>query len=347
MEHYRGRTRQRSAPHFRSRNRNFTPYNITERNDNNFSSHFEHTYPPRRRDTQRVMNRSGGPYRHTTDCRKKKYTETQYNIQNDWHYPNNECYDPEPAKRVVGPNRPPYSAEQSRFTGQHRPPSRRLTGHQDKRNRTTRTGKTFQQDTATDSEFLVEEDLSSLEEVSVEPDLRGEPGRAPHIRTQIQRSRNVLSFSNHSGRFNRVNLNLNRGPEERRRDRRVRYFPQKKVGVKHHHTNYTQQHTDYTPASPKLKIAIKLIYQLIRLTHHMGKVTTKIDGNQPITFKRLTDLLINTVKPAFPNDHVRQMLQGNAKNWAFTTQLILEQHYETLIENTIGEIREQRLATSI
>jgi len=29
----------------------------------------------------------------------------------------------------------------------------------------------------------------------------------------------------------------------------------------------------------------------------MGKVTTKIDGNQPITFKRLTNLVINTVKP--------------------------------------------------
>lgn len=102
-----------------------------------------------------------------------------------------------------------------------------------------------------------------------------------------------------------------------------------------------KQHKECIPAPPKLKKVIQLIYRLISSTHHMSRVTTKIEGNQPITFKRLTSLLMNTIRPAFPNDRVTQMIKGSAQNWLYTTQLILEQHYEDLIENTMQEIREE------
>ncbi len=33
------------------------------------------------------------------------------------------------------------------------------------------------------------------------------------------------------------------------------------------------------------------------------------------------------------------MLEGNAKNWAYTTQLVLQQHYEAIIQHTLGTLR--------
>lgn len=35
------------------------------------------------------------------------------------------------------------------------------------------------------------------------------------------------------------------------------------------------------------------------------------------------------------------MLEGNAKKWAFNTQLLLEQHYETLIDEALQNVRTQ------
>ncbi len=64
-------------------------------------------------------------------------------------------------------------------------------------------------------------------------------------------------------------------------------------------------------------------------------------NNTPVTFKRLTDLLINSIKPAMPDDSVKKLLEGNARNWAHNAQSILEEHYEILVEKTITELRQQ------
>ncbi|MGL5207764.1 hypothetical protein, partial [Cetobacterium sp.] len=53
----------------------------------------------------------------------------------------------------------------------------------------------------------------------------------------------------------------------------------------------------------------------------------------------MTNYLIDTVKPVASTNKSQQLLEGNAKNWAYTTQLILEQHYESLIEVSIGELK--------
>ena len=138
-----------------------------------------------------------------------------------------------------------------------------------------------------------------------------------------------------------VVLPSTKGPKN---NRNTQNYSQKNTDrAKQNQTNNrtSHQNTDFIPAPPKLKNAIKLMYRLIRLVHHLGKVTTKVEGNQPITFQRLTNLLVNTVKPAFPAEQVNQLLEGNAKNWSYTTQLVLEQHYESLIEVTLKEIREQ------
>lgn len=98
----------------------------------------------------------------------------------------------------------------------------------------------------------------------------------------------------------------------------------------------------YAPAPPQLKATTKLMYELIRAVHHLDKITTKKrDENTPITFQRLTDLLVATIKPAHPNPRVETLLEGNARNWCYNAQLILEQHYEDLIGNTIQGLKNQ------
>ncbi|KAF4094583.1 hypothetical protein G5714_024696 [Onychostoma macrolepis] len=77
------------------------------------------------------------------------------------------------------------------------------------------------------------------------------------------------------------------------------------------------------------------------MVHHLNKTTTKVTNNTPVTFKRLTDLLVNSIKPALPDDRVKKLLEGNAKNWAHNAQSILEEHYETLVEKTLTELTEQ------
>ncbi len=59
-----------------------------------------------------------------------------------------------------------------------------------------------------------------------------------------------------------------------------------------------------------------------------------------MTFKRLTDLLINSIKPALPDDS-QNLLEGNAKNWAHNAQSISEEHYEIFVEKTLTELRQQ------
>lgn len=63
---------------------------------------------------------------------------------------------------------------------------------------------------------------------------------------------------------------------------------------------------------------MKLMYDLIRLVHHFGKITTKVVGNSPNSFRRLTQHLINTVKPVVSTKKVMQLLEGNARNWPYT-----------------------------
>ncbi|KAF7693721.1 hypothetical protein HF521_007474 [Silurus meridionalis] len=43
--------------------------------------------------------------------------------------------------------------------------------------------------------------------------------------------------------------------------------------------------------------------------------------------------LSEVIKPALPNPTTQALIEGNAKNWAYTTMLILKNHYEdTLVE---------------
>lgn len=98
-----------------------------------------------------------------------------------------------------------------------------------------------------------------------------------------------------------------------------------------------QPNNEYIPPSPQLKKEIQMIFKLIRLTHHLENVTPTEGGELPITFARLENYLANVIRPAFPNEKTKDNLIGNSKNWIYTTQLILEDHYETTIRHTLEE----------
>lgn len=95
---------------------------------------------------------------------------------------------------------------------------------------------------------------------------------------------------------------------------------------------------NYIPTSPQFRTMIKYMSTLIRTVHHLQNVTTTKEENQPVTFQRLEKYLSNIIKPAFPDDQVGLLLMGNAKNWAYTTQLILEDHYELTIKQTLEDL---------
>ncbi|KAK9977048.1 hypothetical protein ABG768_018869 [Culter alburnus] len=143
---------------------------------------------------------------------------------------------------------------------------------------------------------------------------RGFTGQGPRLTAPIDRSSHVLSFANHGGRFRNVNMSIRSDKQTPNRDKYTRYFPRKKNEGQQNRTAHKHQHKEFVPAPPKLKRAIQLMYKLLKLTHHMSRATTKIEGNQPMTFKRLTSLLTNTIRPAFPNDRVTQMIRGSAQN---------------------------------
>lgn len=92
------------------------------------------------------------------------------------------------------------------------------------------------------------------------------------------------------------------------------------------------------PANPELKAILKPMFKLIRMVHHLNNITTKENKDPPKAFRNLENLLIDTIKPASPNDRVQELLMGNAKNWMYTTRLILEEHYELGIQETLGEL---------
>ena len=116
------------------------------------------------------------------------------------------------------------------------------------------------------------------------------------------------------------------------------YSHQKKRMGQKTHSN-TQKKSKYSPASPTFRNVIKNMYHLIRSVHHLSNIDTRVENNQPVTLKRLTELLKSVIKPFAPTMSTKEMLEGNARNWAFTTQLVLQQHYEDIIQHTLGILR--------
>lgn len=83
---------------------------------------------------------------------------------------------------------------------------------------------------------------------------------------------------------------------------------------------------------------IDIMYKVITMVHHLHNVYHQDALVEPPTITRLTDYLTDIIKPAAPNQSTLQFIQGNAKNWAHTTLLILKQHYSDTLEIELDKL---------
>ena len=80
---------------------------------------------------------------------------------------------------------------------------------------------------------------------------------------------------------------------------------------------------------------VRVVYKIIKSQHHLCNVT---GPNPPPFIRKTTTNLSSFIKPAFPSDLTRTQLQGNARNWEYSTMLILRQHYEDSLSEDIIEL---------
>lgn len=85
------------------------------------------------------------------------------------------------------------------------------------------------------------------------------------------------------------------------------------------------------PEYKRFRALVKKIFELIRSFHHLEKIST-CSSVEPPTFSRLTRYLAGVIKPANMTPQTKSLLEGNAKNWAYTARLILQDHYKLHVD---------------
>lgn len=88
-----------------------------------------------------------------------------------------------------------------------------------------------------------------------------------------------------------------------------------------------------TSADPKFRALVRQLKKVIKIVHNLQNVTG--EKSQPQMISRMVDMLANVIKPAAPNAKTAEMIVGNAKNWGHTTMLILQDHYETAMQEML------------
>src|SRR4029434_2598504 len=95
----------------------------------------------------------------------------------------------------------------------------------------------------------------------------------------------------------------------------------------------TRQTSKPQNTDPELGENVRIMYKAITMLHHLNNTTI-----EPPTMTRLVNYLSNIIKPAVPNPLTGQLLNGNARNWAHTTMLILQQHYSDTLNSELDKL---------
>ena len=93
----------------------------------------------------------------------------------------------------------------------------------------------------------------------------------------------------------------------------------------------TNEPNQKDPEREKFRALVKKLFELLRSFHHLEKIPTRSEVEPP-TFSRLTQYLTGVIKPANMTPQTKSLLEGNARNWAYTTHLILQNHYEQHVD---------------
>lgn len=103
--------------------------------------------------------------------------------------------------------------------------------------------------------------------------------------------------------------------------------------------NITEQRRqeDSRPRSDDPDFARKchVLHRIIKTVHHLSNVSTE---KTPVSINRMMKQLITMIKPAIPSPQTSELIEGNARNWAHTTLIILRNHYEQVMEKEITEL---------
>lgn len=117
-------------------------------------------------------------------------------------------------------------------------------------------------------------------------------------------------------------------------------------------TRPRQQHPDrvfsvnrsqpVVPTDPKFGQLVRKMHKVIKMVHHLQNVTPEPDKSEPFMISRMVNILSSMIKPAAPTADTLDLIVGNAKNWGYTTLVILEDHYKaglgTLLEDLSREL---------
>lgn len=77
---------------------------------------------------------------------------------------------------------------------------------------------------------------------------------------------------------------------------------------------------------------------MIKMVHHLQNVAPKPGKPHPRMISRMVEILGSMIKPASPTSKTLDLIQGNAKNWGYTTLLVLEDHYLTSLESLLDDL---------
>ena len=97
----------------------------------------------------------------------------------------------------------------------------------------------------------------------------------------------------------------------------------------------TPKQTYKESGNPDFKVKIRTIHNIIKAAHHLKNVS---GTEPPVTIGRLTRNLSTVIKPAAPNTATQTLIEGNAKNWAYTTLLILRDHHALMMEAELDKM---------
>lgn len=96
-------------------------------------------------------------------------------------------------------------------------------------------------------------------------------------------------------------------------------------------SNVSRQNKGVNPQrsdDPTFVQKTRALLKIIKLVHHKNNVAQDL----PPAIRRLEQNITEAIKPALPNEGTQTLIYGNAKNWAYTTLLILRDHYEEALK---------------
>lgn len=83
---------------------------------------------------------------------------------------------------------------------------------------------------------------------------------------------------------------------------------------------------------------MRKMHMVIKMVHHLQNVAPKPGKPHPSMISRMVEILGSMIKPASPTSKTLDLIQGNAKNWGYTTLLLLEDHYLTSLESLLEDL---------